>query len=195
MSTPHSTSDLPASGTELNLVVARVSATWRDATLHLTVADAQRAFVTPPRDNLHDIEADPCSEAQVILLGEEVIGFYRLDFHPLAIAERTFPGPSCGLRSFLIDARHQGRGYGRAALTALIRDLHVRHEDVQSLNLTVNCRNTNARRLYLSVGFDDAEPLYYGGPNGPQHVMTYDLTRNHTASPRRHAASRTTLAR
>ncbi|WP_052351876.1 GNAT family N-acetyltransferase [Deinococcus pimensis] len=159
------------------LWVTRVDDVTRQAVLTLTVAEGQAGFVVAPRDDLTDIEADPCSEAHAVLHDGEVVGFYHLDFHPLGIAERAFPQPSCGLRSFLIDTRHQGRGYGRAAMHALIQDLRARRPDVQRLNLTVNCRNVHARALYLAVGFTDAGPLFHGGPNGPQHVMSFDLTR------------------
>ncbi len=54
----------------------------------------------------------------------------------------------------MIDCRHQGRGYGRAALSALLEEIgalgHVR--DVLVCYMP---ENEGARRLYQSAGFVD----------------------------------------
>ncbi len=147
----------------------------REAVLALHVYPEQLGFVLTEQEMLAAVKGDSQSEVYAVLAEGAVVGFYRLDFAPEAIVGRRFAEPSCGLRSYFIDAARQGQGLGTAALTALIADLGARHPDMRTLNLSVNARNPAARRLYLAAGFTDSGDLYFGGPNGPQHVMTLTL--------------------
>lgn len=78
------------------------------------------------------------------------------------------------LRGFLVDHRHQGLGYGRAATLAAVE---LAKELVQELQLPakgvvlgVNERNTVARSAYLKAGFVD-HGRYLGSRSGAQHIM------------------------
>ncbi|WP_407538630.1 GNAT family N-acetyltransferase [Deinococcus radiomollis] len=124
---------------------------------------------------LETAEAAPDSEAMVIVAGNQVVGFYRLDFMPGAVAARNFGEPSAGLRGFFIDSRFQGRGLGRFAMDAVIEDLRRRHPTVRVLALSVNQRNPVARQLYLRSGFQDHGEVFPGGSAGPQDVMVRRL--------------------
>jgi ribosomal protein S18 acetylase RimI-like enzyme len=141
----------------------------------LRVADDQYRFVGDTAFNVDDSLRDPMSEAMAVFAGKTVVGFYRLDFSPAAIAGRELPEPSVGLRAFAIDRAHQGQGYGAAALAAGCADLRARHPQRRLLALTVNCANHAAIALYRKAGFFDTGELYLGGSSGPQHVMLYRL--------------------
>ena len=136
----------------------------------LRVAPEQYAFVGDVDFNLIDAERDPQSDAMAILAGDGVIGFYRLDYAPTIVAWQPVPA-SVGLRSFLIDRRHQGHGYGTAAVEACCADLRRRHPERRLLALNVNCVNRGAIRAYRKAGFVDTGELYFGGKAGPQHLM------------------------
>ncbi len=140
----------------------------------LRVAPEQYSFVGDIAFNLVDAERDPRSDAMAILDGDEVIGFYRLDYAPTIVAWQPIAA-SVGLRAFLIDRRHQGRGYGTLAIAACCADLRRRHPDRKLLALNVNCINRSAIRAYRKAGFVDTGELYFGGRAGPQHLMLRSL--------------------
>ena len=141
----------------------------------LRVADDQYRYVGDTAFNVDDTLRDPMSEAMAVFADEAVVGFYRLDVSPGAVAARELPEPSVGLRAFVIDHGHQGRGYGAGALIAACADLRHRHPQRRLLALTVNCANHAAIALYLKAGFVDTGEIYQGGSSGPQHFMLYRL--------------------
>src|SRR5688500_13108000 len=106
----------------------------------LRVAPEQYSFVGDIAFNLVDAERDPRSDAMAILEGDEVVGFYRLDYAPTIVAWQPVPA-SVGLRAFMIDRRHQGRGFGTLAIAACCADLRRRHPERRLLALNVNCIN------------------------------------------------------
>lgn len=140
----------------------------------LRVAPEQYSFVGDIVFNLVDAERDPRSDAMAILDGDEVIGFYRLDYAPTIVAWQPVPA-SVGLRAFLIDRRYQGRGFGTLAIDACCADLRRRHPERRLLALNVNCINRSAIRAYRKAGFVDTGELYFGGKAGPQHLMLRSL--------------------
>ncbi|KQZ59101.1 hypothetical protein ASD53_05840 [Lysobacter sp. Root559] len=142
-----------------------------DAVRALRVAPEQLQFVGETAFNLDDTRRDPSSEAMAVLAGDQVIGFYRLDFHPEAVGGRAFDELSVGLRAVVIDRERQGRGYGAQAMDACCDDLRRRHPQLRLLALTVNCRNLAAIAAYRRSGFVDTGELFLGGAAGPQHLM------------------------
>ena len=149
----------------------------------LRVDEAQYRYVGDTVFNLGDSLRDPMSEAMAVWAGDNVVGFYRLDFAPNAIVGHGFGEPSVGLRAFFIDRDRQGRGYGREAITACIDDLRARHHQRALLVLTVNCRNDAAIALYRQTGFVDTGELYLGGSSGSQHLMLYRLQPQASPDP------------
>ncbi|MCL1635916.1 GNAT family N-acetyltransferase [Luteimonas sp. SX5] len=155
----------------------RVAPVTRELTAQvraLRVAPEQYSFVGDIAFNLVDAERDPRSDAMAILDGDGVIGFYRLDYAPTIVAWQPIAA-SVGLRSFLIDRRCQGRGYGTLAIAACCDDLRRRHPERKLLALNVNCINRSAIRAYRKAGFVDTGELYFGGRAGPQHLMLRSL--------------------
>ena len=154
--------------------VARVTGELAPQVRALRVAPDQYSFVGDVEFNLVDAQRDPRSDAMAILADDEVIGFYRLDYAPTIVAWKPVPA-SVGLRSFLIDRRYQGHGYGTAAVEACCADVRRRHPEPRLLALNVNCMNRGAIRAYRKAGFVDTGELYFGGSAGPQHLMLRSL--------------------
>jgi diamine N-acetyltransferase len=77
---------------------------------------------------------------------DEVVGFAEWAYDP---SDRTY----C-IGGVVIDARHQGKGLGRAAVSALVDRLRQR-PDCHDIALTVHDDNAGARRLYGSLGFTE----------------------------------------
>lgn len=87
----------------------------------------------------------------------ELIGFAEWAYDP---SDQTH----C-IGGVVLDARHQGRGYGRAAMEALVAHLR-RLPDCGVIALTVHEDNDRARRLYAALGFTET-----GEMDGDEIVM------------------------
>ncbi|UNK48099.1 GNAT family N-acetyltransferase [Lysobacter sp. S4-A87] len=146
-----------------------------NAVRSLRVGEGQYRYVGDTAFNLGDSLRDPMSEAMAVLANDRVVGFYRLDFAPNAVAGRPMHAPSVGLRAFVIDHDQQGRGIGTQAMAACCADLRRRHPDRALLVLTVNCSNHAAIAAYRKAAFVDTGELFQGGSAGPQHLMLFSL--------------------
>ena len=82
----------------------------------LQVAPEQRGFVAPNAVSFAEAMFEPKAWFRAVAADDVPVGFVLLSVDPA--------GPEYYLWRFMIDARYQGRGYGRAAL-ALVVD-HVR---------------------------------------------------------------------
>lgn len=162
------------SSTKLQIPAIRVcpvTSALREAVLAVRVKPAQEDFVSPPVITLPDAERCPGSTPMAILLGDTVVGYYRIENSARALTGNDSENDALGLRSFQIDAARQGQGLGARALATLLNDLDHRHPDAARLVLTVDRRNTNAVTLYLRAGFVDSGRLYHGGRAGPQLLL------------------------
>jgi diamine N-acetyltransferase len=78
-----------------------------------------------------------------LFVGETMVGFARYG----AVEEGASQ-----IMHFMVDADHQGKGYGKAALDALLR--RIREEpSPMGVWLSVHPENSVARRLYEQVRF------------------------------------------
>lgn len=106
--------------------------------------------------------------------GDRLVGVFKID---RAYEDgQSFADPGAwGLRGMLIDAGAQGKGVGKSAFAKLPGYLRGQYPDLDSLWLTVNCKNPAARHVYLRGGWEDTGELYHGGRAGPQHILRLSL--------------------
>ena len=161
--------------TPLLIHVAPVTATLAPGVRAIEVGPEQAAYVGNVAFNLHDAEQDDQSEPMAVLANGKVIGFYRLDFAPNAVAGRSLGAPHAGVRAFCIDRRHQGQGRGMRAIAAMIADVRRRHPGLALLALAVHCRNRAAVGAWRQAGFVPTGDLLPGGRAGPQYLMLLSL--------------------
>ena len=131
---------------------------WLEA-IALRVASEQESFVPSVAVSLakESIRPDgPDDEYRsYAIVGEgEMVGFGQL------AGDFATPGMRY-VGGFLIDRRFQRRGYGRAALRALI-ELAQRDANTTGVGLTIESHNDVARRLYESEGFVATGDIYAG---------------------------------
>ena len=168
----------------VRITVAPVSAVLATATGALRVAADQIAYVGDVAFNLSDARRDPLSDAMAVLADDRVVGFYRLDFAPNAVAGRDLGEPALGLRAMMIDAGMQGLGYGTLALQACCDDASLRHPHRRLLALAVHGSNHRALGVYHRAGFVDSGQRLPGGAAGEQHLLLRRLQpRPSPASP------------
>ena len=138
----------------------------------LSVNSEQLPFVGEIEDILKNkVES---SHYHVIVYASEVVGFFNIDTAYNKHYDFSLEN-EIGLRSFLIDSNHQGKGYGKLAALMLKDYLSQNYSQYDSIVLTVNCKNPGAYHCYQSGGFLDTNELYLGGAAGPQHIMRLSL--------------------
>lgn len=120
---------------------------WREVAA-LQVTEAQRAFVAEPSYYLALCAYGDTWHPLAVYLGDEVIGFLMWGIDPADSA--------CWLGGILVDARQQGKGYGRSAVQAAIAQLQQAH-GYQHFALSYQPENTVARHLYQSLGFVESD--------------------------------------
>jgi len=152
-------------GAKMDVVLKLVDRTnWREM-VRLELNPEQQGFVSPPAWSL--------ARCHVRFFGD---GFEHLPH--LIYAERQaigYASTACNpateqeywIDDIMIDRRHQGRGYGRAATVQTIRMIASRYPQCRAVQLTCFRANVVAANLYVSLGFvaagqDDEE---FGEPN------------------------------
>lgn len=140
--------------------------------LELKVTQDQEKYVGTVKELLEDFLEGEHSHLHPhsIVVGEQIVGFFNIDINYSDTYEFTHNN-ELGLRAFLIDSKHQGKGYAKLASATLKQYLMAEYASFESIALTVNCKNSNAYKAYLKGGFLDTGELYYGGKAGPQHIM------------------------
>ncbi len=96
-------------------------------------------------DNLHSIaesKFDPDARPRAVYAGDEPVGFLMYD-----ASERE-----ALIYRFMIDRRHQGKGYGRAALVAALDEIKAL-PNVRKAVISYMPENKVAKAFYASLGF------------------------------------------
>ncbi|MET2829586.1 GNAT family N-acetyltransferase [Mesorhizobium shangrilense] len=108
----------------------------------LQLAPEQMDLVAGNADSLEEAKSDKDARPRVVMADGRVVGFLMYDASE----------DDAQIYRFMIDRAHQGKGYGKAALRALldeIRDLgHVRE-----ISICYEPENEAARQLYRAAGF------------------------------------------
>jgi len=137
--------DEPASGLELRLVP--IDITNRKAVIALGLAEDQQDFVADNASSLKEARSDDDAQPRAVITSDGVVvGFLMYD--------ASEDDDEALIYRFMIDHRHQGRGYGRRALAALIEEVRALGY-VRDLLVLYMPENEGARRLYHSAGFVD----------------------------------------
>jgi len=124
-----------------------------EAVRALQVAPAQERFVTPVAASLEEAEATPRARPwyRAIYAGEEPVGFVMLSYDkPHRDLEQPY---RYFLWRLLIDARHQGHGYGRAAMELVIEHLRDR-PNATGLVTSVHPGPGSPGPFYRGLGFE-----------------------------------------
>jgi pimeloyl-ACP methyl ester carboxylesterase/GNAT superfamily N-acetyltransferase len=119
---------------------------WRDV-VSLELAANQRGYLEPNAESLAESRFHPWMLPLAIYNDDTVVGFVMFS---------QWPDPREGnywVHRFMIDRRHQGRGYGTAAMQALLDFYRTRIPACQTLWIGYDATNTPAQRFYTRLGF------------------------------------------
>jgi RimJ/RimL family protein N-acetyltransferase len=112
----------------------------------------------------------------VIINGDEAVGFFVL--HQGEDIEMFSTNPKAILlRAFSINNRHQGNGYGKAAMKLVPIFVEKYFPIANEIVLAVNEKNLGAKKLYESVGFIDKGERRIG-KIGSQYILHFQLNKN-----------------
>jgi diamine N-acetyltransferase len=118
---------------------------WREV-VKLSVEEGQERFVAPNLFSVAQARVKPWWEIEAVRAEEGLVRFVMYGRPP----EEGYYWV-CRL---MVDRRHQGKGYGRAAMAETLERLRARG-DCAEIRISFVPDNAAARALYLGLGFED----------------------------------------
>lgn len=117
---------------------------WRAVT-RLKLASDQKHLVAENSDSIAEAKLDPDARPRAVYVGDEPVGFLMYD----ASEEEAL------IYRLMIDRRHQGKGYGRAALVLAINEIKAL-PNISKIAISYMPNNEVAKAFYASLGFKEA---------------------------------------
>jgi diamine N-acetyltransferase len=121
---------------------------WR-AVARLELSSDQQDLVA---DNLYSIaesKFDPTAYPRAVYAAGQPVGFLMYDVSDEGKKREAL------IYRFMIDRRHQGRGYGRAALALALGEIRAMR-NVRKVSISYMPDNKVAKTFYASLGFVEA---------------------------------------
>ena len=118
----------------------------------LTIDDSQEGFVADNKQSLVEAAYEDGLYTLGIYHKETMVGFVLYDY------DDTIPGWS--MSRFMIGRQFQGKGYGKQAVLAFFDYIKKKH-NVDKLYISVSLKNTVARKMYTSIGFEELREIEY----------------------------------
>ena len=155
---------------ESPVTLREITAESVSSVIRLAVKESQKGFVAPNSVSLAQALFALEAWYRAIYCADEVVGFVMLEDGSLRTPPREPPGIS--VWRFMIDARFQGRGIGRAALLRVIE--HVRAKRIfRKLELSYVPGTGCPEPFYLALGF-----RHTGRMDGDEIVLELPLDGN-----------------
>ncbi len=112
--------------------------------IRLKVAPGQETFVAPNAVSLVQAVYEEGAIPRAIYADEIMVGFIMAQYVPAEQLPYIW--------RLMIDASHQGKGYGKAAMQLMLDHLKV-IPDCQRIGISYMPENETARQLYARLGF------------------------------------------
>jgi diamine N-acetyltransferase len=138
------------------------------AVVDLKLHPGQEQLVADNNDSIANAYVEPTFVPLAVYTGDELVGFAMYGRHP-------HTGAWWVIR-LMIDREHQGKGYGRAAMEALIAMMAERVGCEEIVNSFVPA-NAVAAELYASLGFRPTGEIEDGEPQTNQRLAVLDHMR------------------
>jgi len=132
-----------------------------DECLRLSVTEVQKEFIASNAYSLCEAYALTNHESQIpmpyaIYDGNTMVGFVFVIYQPLDESDPDDDEDVYYLARLMIDKKHQGKGYGKAALFKLVELLKTfPHGPAKAIVLSCNPDNKPAYPFFLSFGFKE----------------------------------------
>jgi diamine N-acetyltransferase len=134
----------------------------RAAVLALDVTDVQHNYVADVAQSLTDADLYPQAMPwyRAVYAGDEPVGFVMISDNAVT-DDPEILGPYF-LWRLLIDARHQGRGFGRATIEHIVAYVRTRPDARELLTSVVPGEEGSPMGFYLGLGFIDTGQNHEG---------------------------------
>lgn len=142
----------PAPRPEVTVSLREVTADTVRIVCALETTEEQKRFVAPNAISIAEAYFEPDAHFRAIYAEETAVGFL--------LWRRRAAAAACYLWRFMIDARFQRRGHGRAALTLFTDGL--REQGVRELSLSCVPGLDGPYSFYLAFGFADTGEMVQG---------------------------------
>jgi diamine N-acetyltransferase len=149
-----------------------VTARNRQAVIALELAPGQEELVADNAYSLREARRDPDSHPRAIYAGDRLVGFLMYE-----VIRHRNQRHEASIYRFMIDRRHQGKGYGRAALGRALDEIRGL-PNVRKVSIGYMPDNPVAKPFYGSFGFVEA-----GLDEDGEMIAELDLSPDH--HPRR----------
>lgn len=135
-----------------NISLRRIDATNWTIAVDLSINDEQEGFVSSNAFSMAQAHYEPWWIPLGVYLDDEMVGFVMHGRWPDHLMQEGATAGNDHILRVMIDKHHQGKGYGRAAMIALIERIKAQG-NCQAIELSFEPTNTVAERLYSSLGF------------------------------------------
>lgn len=135
-----------------------------DECINLKVARGQEKFVAPNVKSIAQSKIYPTMNISAVYDEDEMVGFVMFGLDP--DDEKYY------LVRLMVDEKHQGKGYGKAATLEVINQLK-QVGDCREVYLSFVPENAGAERLYKSIGFEPTGEISQG-----EVVMRFIIENN-----------------
>lgn len=136
----------------MNIFLKKIDKTNYEACVLLKVAEGQKHFVASNAYSLVQAAYEDNLYPLAVYDDEEMIGFILYDY------DEELKGWS--FSRFMIDIKHQNKGYGAKALGKFLAFFHEKHPS-QCIYTSAETDNAVAIRLYEQFGFEQKNTFSY----------------------------------
>jgi diamine N-acetyltransferase len=119
---------------------------WR-AVARLRLAPEQEDLVASNLYSIAQSKFDPDARPRAIYAGRDLVGFLMYD-----VGETEGKTREASIYRFMIDRKHQGKGFGRAALAQALAEIKA-ISGIAKVSIGYMPENAVAKAFYASLGF------------------------------------------
>ena len=119
---------------------------WQEVA-DLELDPEQEKLVASALYSLAESKFDPDARPRAVYAGKQVVGFLMYD-----VSKTKGKSRKAFIYRFMIDRRHQGKGYGRAALEKAIEEIRAIPR-IRKVSINYMPENPVAKPFYGSFGF------------------------------------------
>jgi len=119
---------------------------WR-AIARLRLDPSQKDLVASNLYSIAQSKFDPNAHPRAVYAGKELVGFLMYD-----VWETSGKTREASIYRFMIDAKQQGKGYGRAALAQALDEIKAM-PGIKKVSIGYMPENAVAKSFYASFGF------------------------------------------
>jgi diamine N-acetyltransferase len=120
-----------------------------EAVVDLELDPDQEDLVASNLYSVAESHYDPDARPRAVYAGKRVVGFLMYDVQPAKGKSRE-----ASIYRFMIDRKHQGKGYGRAALSKALEEIRA-IPGVKRVSIGYMPENPVAGPFYASFGFKE----------------------------------------